>query len=155
MEALTVTGAVFGGLGTLLFVLGIVLTRANRRFDRSALRAPGHVTGVHWEAIGPAADRSMSGFPALRFTLPDGRVVDTVARTGTSFDAMKEGQPVTVLYDPADPSQARVDSPSSAAGATLAGAAFIVIGVVFVLIGAGLVAAGIALDDALPAVIHP
>jgi hypothetical protein len=55
-----------------------------------------------------------------------------------------------VLYDPADPSQARVDSRSSTAGATLVGAAFMVFGAVFVLLGVGLIAAGIALDDALP-----
>ena len=67
---------------------------------------------------------------------------------------MKEGSEVMVLYDPGDPRQARVDSPSSAAGATLAGAAFLVIGAVLVLLGAGLFAAGTALDDALPAVIH-
>jgi Protein of unknown function (DUF3592) len=154
VEALTITGAVFAGLGVLLLVLGVVLTRANRRFDRRAVRAPGRVTGVKWEAVGPRADRTLTGFPELRFTLPDGREIETVARTGTTFDAMREGSPVTVLYDPADPSQARVDSPSSAAGATLAGAAFLVIGAVLVLVGGGLVAAGIALDDALPAVSH-
>ena len=155
MEALTITGAVFAGLGALLFAVGVVLVRANRRFDRRAVRAPGLVTGVKWEAIGPAADRTMTGFPELRFTLPDGREVETVARTGTTFEAMKEGSPVTVLYDPADPSQARVDSPSASAGATIAGAAFLVIGAVLVLLGGGLIAAGIALEDALPAVIRP
>jgi hypothetical protein len=39
-------------------------------------------------------------------------------------------------------------------GAAGLGIAFIVIGGACVLLGAGLVAAGIALDDALPAVIH-
>jgi hypothetical protein len=154
VEALTVTGAVFAGLGALLFALGVAITRANRGFDRRAVRAPGQVTGVRWEAIGTPADRTMTGFPELRFTLPDGREVQTVARTGTTFDTMREGEAVTVLYDPADPGQARVDGRSAAAGSTLVGAAFIVIGGVCVLIGAGLVAAGIALEDALPAVIH-
>jgi hypothetical protein len=147
VEALTITGAVFAGLGAVLFVLGIVLTRSNRRFDRRAMRAPGRITGVKWEAIGPRADRTMTGFPELRFTLPDGREIETVARTGTTFEAMREGSPVTVLYDPGDPSQARVDSPSSAAGATMAGAAFLVIGAVLRLLGGGLIAAGITLGD--------
>jgi hypothetical protein len=96
----------------------------------------------------------MTGFPELLFTLPNGREVETVARTGTAFDAMREGQAVTVLHDPADPSQARVDSTGSAAGGTLVGAAFLAIGGVCVLIGAGLIAAGVALEDALPAVTH-
>jgi hypothetical protein len=80
---------------------------------------------------------------------------ETVARTRTTFEAMRVGSAVTVLYDPDDPPQARVNSRSSNAGATLAGAAFLVFGVVCVLVGAGLIPAGIALDDALPAVIQP
>jgi hypothetical protein len=150
VEALIVTGAVFAGIGALLVAAGIVVARANRRFDRRALRAPGRVTGVRWDAIGPPANRTMTGFPELRFTLPDGREVETVARTGTTFEAMKEGEAVTVLYDPADPRQARVDSRTAAGGATAVGVGFIATGGVCVLIGAGLIAAGLALEDALP-----
>ena len=150
MEALTITGAAFAGVGALLLVIGIVIARANRRFARRARRAPGVVTGVKWSATGPQADATMTPFPELRFTLPDGRVVETVARSGTTLDAMREGKDVTVLYDPDDPSRAQVAS----GGATAVGVAFIVIGGVLVVIGAGLVAAGIALDDALPSVIH-
>ena len=155
MEALAVTGAVFAGIGALLLAAGIVIARANRRFDRRALRAPGRVTGVRWEAIGPPANRTMTGFPELRFTLPDGREVETVARSGTTFEAMKEGEAVTVLYDPADPRQARVDSRTAAGGATAVAVGFMAIGGACVLIGAGLIAAGLALEDALPAVRRP
>jgi Protein of unknown function (DUF3592) len=148
--ALIVTGAVFAGIGVLLVGAGIVVARANRGFDRRALRAPGHVTGVRWEPVGPAGDRMITGFPELRFTLPDGREVETVARSGTTFEAMKEGEAVTVLYDPADPRQARVDSRTAAAGSTAVAVALMAIGGACVLIGAGLIAAGIALEDALP-----
>ena len=150
MEALTVTGAVFAGIGALLFVVGIVLLRANRRFIRGASRAPGHVTGVQWRAVGPQGDATMTGFPELRFTLPDGRVVETVARSGTTRHAMQEGNAVTVLYDPADPAQAQVGK----GGSAMVGVAFLAIGGIAVFLGAALVAAGIALEDALPAVIH-
>jgi hypothetical protein len=154
VEALTVTGAVFAGIGALLVAAGIVVARANRRFDRRALRAPGRVTGVRWKPIGTAADRTMTGFPELRFTLPDGREVETVARTGTTFDAMQEGEAVTVLYDPDDPRQARVAGRIAAAGSAAVGIGLIAIGGVCLLIGAGLIAAGFALEDALPAVIR-
>jgi hypothetical protein len=150
MEALTITGAAFAGVGAVLFVVGLLLARSHRRFTRDARRAPGVVTGVRWNAVGPQADTTMTGFPELRFTLPDGRVVETVARTGTTLDALKEGKAVTVLYDPADPAQAQV---ASGARALMSGA-FIGIGLLLALIGAGLIAAGIALEDALPAVIH-
>jgi hypothetical protein len=150
MEALTISGAAFAGVGALLLAIGAVIARANRRFTRGARRAPGVVTGVRWSAVGPPADTTTTPLPELRFTLPDGRVVETVARAGTTLDAMQEGKAVTVLYDPDDPARAQVAS----GGATALGVAFIVIGGVCVLLGAGLVAAGIALDDALPAVIR-
>jgi hypothetical protein len=150
MQVLTITGAVFAGIGALLLIIGVVIARANRKFTRRARRAPGFVTGVKWNAVGPQGDATMTGLPELRFTLPDGRVVETVARSGTTLDAMQEGKPVTVLYDPDDPARAQVAS----GGATALGVAFIAIGGVCVLLGAALVAAGVALDDALPSVIH-
>ncbi len=150
MEALTITGAAFAGVGAVLLAIGVVIARANRRFARRARRAPGVVPGVSCSAVGPPGDITMSGYPELRFTLPDGRVVETVARTGTTLDAMKEGKPVTVLYDPDDPERAQVAS----GGLAIMGAAFVGIGAVLILIGAGLIVAGNAADDALPAVIH-
>ena len=60
--------------------------------------------------------------------------------------SLMEGRPVTVLYDPADPASAQVASD----GATALGVAFIAIGGVCVVIGAALIAAGTALEDALP-----
>ena len=146
MQALTLTGAAFAGIGALLFAIGVAITRSNRAFARRALRAPGQVTGVHSSAGGTTA----IAYPQLRFALPDGRVVEIAARTGTNFERLREGDAVTVLYDPADPTKARVDSRRASAGATLLGAAFLVLGGVFVLLGLALVAGGVALDDALP-----
>ena len=151
METLVVVGAVFAALGAVFVLLGVRITRASRSFERRAVRAPGHVTDVRWEAVGPAGSKTMTGFPVLRFALPDGRVVETVANSGSTRDVMKEGQAVDVLYDPADPSDARLHG---SAGAGVVGTVFTVVGAVFVLLGLALLAAGIALDDALPAVIH-
>jgi hypothetical protein len=150
VEALTVTGAVFAGIGALLVAAGVFVTRANRRFARRAACAPGHITGVRWKAIGPQGHVTMTGFPELRFTLPDGRVIETVSQSGSTVQAMQEGEAVTVLYDPADPARAQIGTGAS----TIAGAALLAIGGAAVLLGAALVAAGIALDDALPAVIR-
>jgi hypothetical protein len=151
MEALTITGAAFAGIGLLLVVVGIVIARSQRAFHRRARRAPGYVTDVKWSAVGPQADTTMAAYPVVRFTLPDGREVETTARTGTTVDAMKQGKRVTVLNDPDDPAQAQVAS----SGGAIASGVFIGVGVILMLLGAGLIAAGIALDDALPAaVIH-
>jgi len=142
VETLLITGAVFAAIGAALVAVGVAITRSGRGFDRRAARAPGQVVDVRWEAIGPRGDKIMTGFPVLRFTLPDGQAVETVARTGTSVDVMKEGQAVNVLYDPSDPSQARVDSRASSAGTALAGAAFMVIGGAFAVLGLALLVGG-------------
>jgi hypothetical protein len=151
VEALTVTGAVFAGIGALVVVAGIAVLRSGRAFDRRALEAPGEVTDVRWRWTGPATDKAAIGYPIVRFTLPDGSVVETEARSTSTFDVAKEGRSVTVLYDPDDPTQARV---AGRAGATPVAAAAFVIGGACLLLGLALVAAGIALDDALPAVIR-
>ncbi len=79
MEALTITGAADAGDGALLLVIGIVIARAHRRFSRRARRADGVVTGVKWSAVGPQGDATMTPFPELRFTLPDGLVAAGIA----------------------------------------------------------------------------
>jgi hypothetical protein len=151
VEALTVTGAVFAGIGALVVLAGIAVLRSGRAFDRRAVAAPGEVTDVRWRWTGPATDKSPIGYPIVRFTLPDGRVVETEARSTTTFDVAEEGRSVSVLYDPDDPAQARV---AGRAGTTPVAAAALVIGGMCLLLGVALLAAGIALDDALPAVIR-
>jgi hypothetical protein len=151
VEALIVVGALFTGGGALLFAVGAFLLRTNRRFDRRAQRAPGEVVDVRWRTqTSSAGGVRHTGYPVLRFTLPDGDTVETVARATTSLDAMHEGQPVTVLYDPDNPRQARLDTRAAGAGSTLLPAVFMSIGGVLAVIGLALLAAGIALDDALP-----
>ena len=149
MDVLIVVGALFAGVGALLFAVGAFFLRAGRRFDRGAVRAPGQVVDVRWQTLGTAGGGGVNhvGYPVLRFTLPDGRSVETVARTTTSADALQQGRAVTVLYDPADPQQARI---ASSAGPALLTGVFMVIGGVFFLLGLALVAGGIALRDALP-----
>jgi hypothetical protein len=152
VETLIVVGAIFAGGGAVLFAVGVLLARANRRFDRTARQAPGEVVDVRWQSrSGLAAGASQRvGYPVLRFTLPDGHTVETVARTTTSFDALNQGRTVTVLYDPADPRRARIDSPTAAAGPTLLTVGFMVMGGVFVVLGLALIAGGIALRDTFP-----
>jgi len=152
VETLIVVGAVFAAGGALFFALGVLLARSKRRFDRTALRAAGEVVDVRWQSrSGLAASGAQRiGYPVLRFTLPDGDTVETVARTTTSADVLQRGRAVPVLYDPADPRKARIDSGPAAAGPTLMSAGFMVIGGVFVVLGLALVAGGIALGDALP-----
>ena len=150
MDVLIVVGALFAGVGALLFAVGAFFLRAGRRFDRGAVRAPGQVVDVRWQTLGTAGGgpaSTTSATPCCASRSPTGVRVETVARTTTSADALQQGRAVTVLYDPADPQQARI---ASSAGPALLTGVFMVIGGVFFLLGLALVAGGIALRDALP-----
>lgn len=45
----------------------------------------------------------------MRYSLPDGRVVDFRSPEGSAPAAVRRGQQVTVLYDPANPKNARLE----------------------------------------------
>lgn len=47
-------------------------------------------------------------YPVVRFRAADGREVETRTMMGASFRRVREGDPVTVLYDPADPARAQL-----------------------------------------------
>jgi len=145
MDVLVIVGAALAGVGAVLVAIGALALRAGRRFDRVARRAPGRVVGVAGSGAG-----HLVGYPVLRFSLPDGREIEARARSTTTLDALREGQDVTVLYDPADPTRARLDTRTASAGQALLGAGFMGIGAVLVLLGVAAIVAGIALRDALP-----
>jgi hypothetical protein len=48
--------------------------------------------------------------PSFRFTTPDGEVWKVTSFTGTNPAVFSVGDRVTVLYDPANPAKARIDS---------------------------------------------
>ena len=151
MDVLIVVGALFAGVGALLFAVGAALRALEPalRPRRRARAGPGRR-----RPLADARDRGLvaasttSATPVLRFTLPDGRTVET----GRAHDDERrrrcsEGRAVTVLYDPADP-QPGPDREQRRAGP--AHRRLMVIGGLFFLLGLALVAGGIALRDALP-----
>lgn len=52
-------------------------------------------------------------YPVLRFRLPDGTFVETRSSIGASPPDQQPGDEITVLYNPDNPSEARVDSPAN------------------------------------------
>lgn len=72
----------------------------------------------------------------LRFSLPDGRTVETQSSWGTNPPAAKPGAQVTVLYDLSDPTSA-----SLPAGGTSAVVSGVIIALGGILIAVGLAAA--------------
>lgn len=75
--------------------------------------------------------------PVIRFTTGDGRLVELRSGFGGTTHTYRLGEQVPVLYDPADPSRARLDTPLAT---TLAPKLILVIGVLL-LVAAAVVAA--------------
>lgn len=61
------------------------------------------------DRVGPRGDATLVYFPVVRYPLPDGRVVDFRSPQGSMPAAVRRGERVTVLYDPNDPTNARLE----------------------------------------------
>jgi len=111
----------FYAVGLGVIVLGVVIMVNARRFRRRAVRVPGRIVAMRV--------RGSMYYPVVAFTTLDGRYVETGTNFGSSPPPGRVGDAVYVLYDPADPARARVDSLSGRG--TLFGALFVAFGVVF------------------------
>lgn len=101
------------GLGGLVFFLiGIARLRNERAFARSATQAPGVVVGYQRRRMRGSRRRrsTVFDFPVVQYTTQAGQQIQFESRSATQPRAVREGQPVTVLYDPAAPQQARIAS---------------------------------------------
>jgi hypothetical protein len=127
----SLTFAVVGGLVALG---GIRSLRASRAFEQVAQHADGELVDVRYETVGSPGDSSRRSIPVVRFTLPDGRAVQTEARMGSGSGFKFKGSEVTVLYDPADPRRARIEGFMAGSGQWVAGC-MATVGLFFLLIG--------------------
>ena len=136
----------FVAVGVLFAVLGVRNLRAGNRFIRTAGQASGEVTDVRARSVGHGSDSNLAFFPVVRFQLPDGRVVEAETDEGVNFKRPRAGQPVTVLYDPAEPTHVRI---AGAVGGAMVHGFLAVFGVVFALFGLAFFALFQAFGDAL------
>lgn len=118
-------------VGAIFVVLGLRSASALRRFRRTAQRAPGIVLDLMLDSAGAPGNTSFLYFPVVRFWLPDRRVVDFRSPQGSTPAAVRKGQQVTVLYDPVDPTNARLEG--VLAGGCLS-SVLVVFGAAFVLL---------------------
>lgn len=116
--------------GVFFLLLGCYLLRRSRSFRRKAQSVEGVVTELRTQASGSfGAD---AAYPVLQFTTRDGRDVRTKARTGSLPAPAREGDHVTVLYDPDDPTTADIAGRSAD---ILLSLSFILFGLIFTGIG--------------------
>ena len=91
------------GLG--LAVIGGLVLRQQTRLRRKGVRVMGTVTRIEKEVT-----TSTSYNPVVRFPTQAGEEVETATRTGMPWAGPPVGTVVPVIYDPADPARAEIDS---------------------------------------------
>jgi hypothetical protein len=109
-------------VGLLFAVIGIYGSRRQLLLRRKGQRVTGTVTRIdrEWDpGGGPNNAGQYDYWPVLSFTTLAGQHIETRSEVGKSSASGEVGQPVRVLYDPANPSAAEVDNFSAQATATL------------------------------------
>jgi hypothetical protein len=138
MDVIQLMPLAFVAMGLLFAFLGVRGLTSDARLRRRGLAAEAEITDVRYEWRGDTpGERSRLSFAVLRFALPDGRTVETQASFGASWSPGKVGDRVPILYDPADPTRARIARGMTGAAPRILGAGMIVFGIVFALAGAG------------------
>ena len=96
-----IAGGLFAG-ALVLGVLALVLALRTRRRLHTWPRAVGVVTGFQQRAA-PMGRGGPLHYPEVRFSLPDGRPVDTVSEIGASPSPYRVGGPIRIRYDAGNP----------------------------------------------------
>jgi hypothetical protein len=137
MIARVIAGAPVGGVGLVFLVIGAVLARTTRRFQRIAQRTKGRIVSLDTTRRGATGGWQVSStgyYPTVRFTTAEGQEVTAQSHFGSNPPPGRVGETVGVLYDPADPKRVRVDTMLGRGG---------IIGPIFVGIGAVLIVAAV------------
>lgn len=131
-----VLGLAFAGVGIFLLTSGGRRTRSWRTFTRTAVITKGEVLDLRYRHSSGRLDTDDHGYyvPLVRFSLPDGRVVEAETMLGSQPAPAHHGEVVDVRYDPKEPTRVNLVQGRLAQGSTM-GCLQIGIGVVFTLVG--------------------
>jgi hypothetical protein len=129
-------GLVFLAIGVTTLVAGACVWRSQARFAAAAV----HADGVVVDNVYRRTSKGGSYRPAVEFTTPSGRAMRIVGEVGSASPSYARGAHVRLLYDPAHPEQARIDSFTER---WLAQLVLLLVGVVFTPVGLALVVARI------------
>ena len=97
---------VFGVLGAVFLVVGVWTFFSTRSFIATAARADGVVIDLELSR----SDDSSTYYPIVAFRTQDGQEIEYQSNTGTNPPSFRVGESVTVLYDPQDPYDARIEA---------------------------------------------
>jgi hypothetical protein len=141
----TVAVAWFGteaaAFGVFVLVIGLAIALWFRRFKRWAIRAEGTIVG-RVSSLGDgglsSADPTVTYYPIVEFTTPDGAPVRGMSRIGSDPPCGLAGEAATVFYHPRDPARVLIETARSRARSGCAVTAFAVLGGVPLALGIGM-----------------
>lgn len=103
--------AIFGLVGLLSLYAAWRMAANTRAFQRTATHATGVVTALKEETSrNKDGSTSRAFYPTIKFQMPDGKNVSFTADTAVDKHEFPVDEPIKVLYAPANPQQARIDS---------------------------------------------
>lgn len=113
MKVLKLISVVFSVIGVGMLAGSIFIFSNTTRFIAGAAEAGGKVIDLErTRSSSSSSSRSSSTMyrPVVEFTTATGKRIEFVSSVGSSPPSHRVGEAVTVLYNPADPSKARIKS---------------------------------------------
>ena len=116
MRPTRILTAIFGGLfpliGIVLLVVSFFVYRSHARERETGVLTTGNVVGMteRPDNDGDDEDDGPMYAPIIRFTTTKGEVVEFTSSTWSRPPEYEPGEAVQILYQPADPSRAEIES---------------------------------------------
>lgn len=107
--------SIFGAVAVVLLVISVISAVQATRTLAKEVSAPGQVVDLveHASVDTDTGNTNIFSYPVVEYRLPDGLVKRVEMHEGSSPPVYEVGQAVTVMYDPQQPVNARINSFSS------------------------------------------
>jgi len=106
MSEMIIFGLAFGSVGFILAALAVFFWLRTRSFLETAQKAQGTVIRLVYSSD---SDGGGGYSPVYTFRTISGQVIEVTDKMSSNPPQFKEGQIIDVLYDPEDPSRARIN----------------------------------------------
>jgi hypothetical protein len=104
-QELQLLGAIFAGVGLVMFLIAVPFYFRTRRFLSTAVPTQGTIIEL---VEGTDSEGHLTYFPKVRFETSDGKPVEFEDSISSNSPSYSQGDKVPVNYDPQNPERARI-----------------------------------------------